>query len=101
MMQQHWDRASIQAALLDNYILTHDEPVSGHLAQPGQNATYVLVSIHKTDDDRQLASSFNQVSGMDSASSKKTGNGMERHGAGHTLVAQVFEQLQVQRTMMP
>ena len=73
----------------------------GHLSQLGQNAVDVLVGIDERNHDGQLASGFDEVGGMDFAASEKAGNGMEGDGSEDILFAQIFQDLQMQRTMMP
>jgi hypothetical protein len=59
--------------LLDHHVLAHDQAVRRHLAQLGQNAVDVLVHVDERDHDRQLASGFDQVGGVDFAASEEAG----------------------------
>jgi hypothetical protein len=93
--------ASVQSALLDDNILAHDEPVCGHLAQFGQNTIDVLVGIDERDHYRQFASGFDEMRGVDPAASEKTRYGVEGDGSEDIFFAQVFQDLEVQRAMMP
>ena len=54
-------RPSIDAALLDHYIFTDDETMSGHLSQLGKNASDVLVGIDEGNHNRQVPSCLDKM----------------------------------------
>ena len=93
--------ASVKAALLDHDVLAHDEPVSRHFFQLWKNSVDVVVGINERDYDRQLAASFDEVRSVDFAASEETGYGMEYDGTKNIFFAQVFQNFEMQRTMMP
>jgi hypothetical protein len=61
----------------------------------------VLVGVDERDHDGQLASGFYEMGGLDFASSEKAGYGMEDDGSEHIFLAQIFQDFQMQGTMMP
>ena len=91
----------VQTALLDHDVLPYDQPMGGHLAQLGQDAVDVLVGVDERNHDGQFASSFDQMGGMDFASSKKAGYGVEGDGSEDIFFAQIFQDFEMQRAMMP
>src|SRR6266849_8158649 len=88
---------SIQAPLLNDHILPHNQAVGGHLAKPGQSAVDMLVGVDERNHDGQLASGFDEMGGMDFASPEKTGYGVEGDGSEDIFFAQIFQNLQMQR----
>src|SRR5208282_3392479 len=93
--------SSVQAALLDHDVLSHNQPMGCHFSQLGQNAVDVLIGIDEGDHDGQLPSSFDQMRGMDAAPSEKAGYGVVGHGSEGILFAQIFQDFQMQWAMMP
>ena len=91
----------IQAALLDNHILSDNKPVSGHFAQLRQHSTHVLISIHESDNHRELPTRLHQMRCLDFASAKKSSHRMQYHRSRDVFIAQVFEDLQMQWTVVP
>src|SRR5438477_12187181 len=83
----------VEVALLKYDVFAHDEPVRGHFFQRRQNPRHVLVSIHKGDDDRQLASGFDHVRGLHAMASEKSGNRMHRGCGVDIFLAQEIENL--------
>src|SRR5438067_7114371 len=75
-------RKLVQAALLDDHILAHDEAVRSHLAQLGKNALHVLIGIHEDDHQRQPAAGIHQTGGLDPTAASEAGDGMKHGGAG-------------------
>jgi len=73
----------------------------GHFSQLGQNAVDVLVGVDERDHDGQFASRFDEVGGMDFAASEKAGYGVEGDGSENIFLTQIFQNFQMQRTMMP
>src|ERR1700688_605922 len=100
IMVHPWE-ASVQTALLDHHVLPHNQPMRGHLSQLGQNAVDVLVGVDERNHDGQFASGFDEMGGMDFASSEEAGYGVEGDGPEDIFLAQIFQNLQMQRTMMP
>ena len=94
-------RILVEAALFDYYVLAHDEAVGGHLSQLGQGAVDVLVGVDEGNHDRELASGFNEVCGVDFVASEEAGYGVEGYGSEDVFFAQVFQDLQMQGAMMP
>src|ERR1035438_774703 len=92
---------SIEAALLDHYIFTDDETMSGHLSQLGKNASDVLVGIDEGNHNRQVPSCLDPMGGLDAASALETRHRVEGHGAGNVFLTQILQHFQVQRTMLP
>jgi hypothetical protein len=92
---------SVQTALLNDHILPHDEPIRGHLAQPGENSIHVVIRINERDDDRQFASGFDKVRSVDFPASQKAGYSVEGDRSKDIFFAQVFQNFKMQRTMMP
>src|SRR5262249_55882599 len=88
-------------SLFENYILAHDQAMGSHLLQRGQYALHVLVGIHEDDDDGQLSSRVHQMAGLNLVSSKKSSHCMERRRRVGVFFAQVIENFQWQRPMMP
>ena len=70
--------ALIEVPLLEHHVLAHDQPVSGHLLQSGQHATYVLIGIHENDDHRKLATGFHQMCRLHSVTPRKPAGGPAR-----------------------
>ena len=67
----------------------------GHLSQLRENAVDVLVGIDEGDHDGQFASGFDEVRGVDAASSEKAGDGVKGDGSEDIFFAQVFQDLHV------
>src|SRR4030088_1424494 len=61
----------------------------------------MLVGVDERNHDRQFASGFYEMGGLDFASSEKAGSGMEDDGSEHIFLAQIFQDFQMQGTMMP
>src|SRR2546428_13962977 len=59
------ERALIQISLLEDDVLAHDQAVSGHLFQRGQDAAHVLVGVDEGDDHWQLAYDVDEVRSLD------------------------------------
>lgn len=91
---------SVQTALLDDDIFPNNQPVGGHFSQLGENAADVFVGVNERDDDRQLASGFYKVRGANFAASEEAGYGVEGYGSEDIFFAQVFQDFEMQRTMM-
>src|SRR5690349_17132170 len=68
---------SAQAPLLQHHVFAHDQAMRGHFFQSGQDASDVLIGINKDNDHRELAASINEVAGLDSLTSQKSGNGVK------------------------
>jgi hypothetical protein len=92
---------SIQTALLDHHVLADDQPMLCHFFQPGENAGDVFVRIDEEEDDGQLTSAFDEMRGLDGASSKEAGDGVKGCGSKDVFFAQLFEDFEMQRAMMP
>jgi hypothetical protein len=88
-------KPSIQIALLDHDVFSNDQPMGGHLAQARQDAANMFVGIHERENDRQLASGFDQVSGTDAAPSEKSRDGMKGNRAEDIFFAQILQQLKM------
>lgn len=88
-----WDL--VQATLLDDDVFADDKAVGSHLSEFGQDSVDMLVGVDEGDDDRQFASGFDQVRGVDFAPSQEAGHGMEGDGSEDVFFAQVFQDLQV------
>ncbi len=56
---------SVEIALLQHYVLAHDQPVRRHFLQRGKHAIHMLIGVDENDDHRQLASRLDQMRGLD------------------------------------
>ena len=61
----------------------------------------MLIGVDERDYDRQFAAGFDQVRSVNFAASQKTGYGMEHDGAKDIFLAQVFQDFEMQRMMVP
>src|SRR5271169_3865217 len=92
---------SVEASLFQHHVFTNDQTMSSHLLQRRQNAVHVLVRTHKDDDHRKLSPGIDQVAGLYSVPTKKPRHGMNCGCRVYVFLAQVIEDLYVQRPVMP
>src|SRR5438874_12662387 len=77
----------VQRTLLDGDLFAHDEAVSGHLAQLGQDAVDVLGSIDESDDEREFAAGIDERGGLHALAPGEARDRVEDGGPGHVLGA--------------
>src|SRR5207244_1707254 len=92
---------SIQTSLLQHHNIAHDQAVRRHFLQSWQDASDMFISIDKDDDYRELAASIDEVAGLYSLTSEKSGDGMEGDRSINIFLTQVIENFNVERPMMP
>ena len=90
-----------ETSLLQHNILPNNQPVGGHLLELGHDAADVIVGINEDQNDGQFATRFDEMCSMDMAPAEESRNGMKSNRAEDILLAQVFQNLQVERTVMP
>src|SRR5437762_14366232 len=61
----------------------------------------MFIGIDKDDHYRELAASVDEVAGLDSLTSEKSGDGMEGDRSINIFLTQVIENFNVDRPMMP
>src|SRR5579862_3130646 len=94
-------RNSIQITLLQHYIFSYDQPMSGHLFERWKNAVHMLIRVNEDDDDRQLAAGIDEVGSFHPMATEKSRDRMDGRRAVYVLFPQVVEDFDVKRAMMP
>src|SRR6058998_3447069 len=92
---------SVKIALLQHYVLAHNQTMRSHLFQRRQDAADMLIRIYENDDHRQLAPGVYQMTGLHLLPPEKARYRMQRSGGVYVLLAQVVEDLHVQGAIMP
>src|SRR5229473_3705591 len=100
-MSRGVDGMSVKIALFQNDILAHDETVCRHLLQHRKNSAHVFVGIHEGDDDRKFAAGLDHVRGFHAMPPQKSSHGMKSGRGIDIFLAQVVENLHVQRPVAP
>src|SRR5579863_695800 len=92
---------SVEASLFQDHIFTNNQTMSSHFLQRGKNAVHVLVRIHEDDDYRKLSPGIDQVAGLNPVPAKKPRHRVNCGCRVYVFLAQVIEDLHVQRPVMP
>jgi hypothetical protein len=91
----------VQTPLLQYYILADDEAVGRHFLEFRHHAADVLVSIDEADHDRQFPSRFHEMRRVDRTTPEETSHRVEGDRAENALRAQIPQDFQVQRPVVP
>src|SRR6266566_6382895 len=94
-------KSLIQIPLLQNHVLSHDQPVRCHFLECREHATHVLIGIYEDDDDWQLASGIDQVASFDALPSQESPDGVQGAGGKNIFLMQIVQNGKVQRLAMP
>src|SRR5215469_15467530 len=94
-------RGSVESALLDEDILSDDQPVRSHFLKPGQHTLYMFLKIHEYYDDRKVSSRFHETGCMYLVPSVETTDCVEGAGPSDIFRAKHFQQFMVQRLILP
>lgn len=85
----------LQIPLFQHYVLSHNEPMGGHLFELRQYAAYMLVGVDKNNDDGQLASGVYQMAGLYSLPPEETRDRMQHARCKNIFGVQMIEDRQV------
>src|SRR5437667_12581731 len=91
----------IQIPLLNNYVLSHDQPVRSHLLQRGEHAIHMFIRIYEGDDNWQLASGIDQVAGLDTLPSQESADRVQSAGGKNIFFTQIAQTAEMERLAVP
>jgi hypothetical protein len=69
---------SIEIRLLDDDVLSNNEPVRGEFPKAWENTLHVLLKIHEDDDYWKISARIDKCRGMHAVSAEETTDSMNR-----------------------